>query len=155
MKKILVLMIVISLFIINGCSENKFTISNTIHPTILNIFGADIAIEYTLGDILVLDELTALNRAQAMYISKHQDNIGLQLIIKSRDGLFPLTVFKYYLEGGNELGTNNNVIEADIIIANSHNIDNFVWITKDGKDIIDQTKAPTTITDNQTTEGKI
>jgi len=86
MKKLLLTLIAISLLVVSGCTSNKFEISNMIHPTVLSVFGKEVAIEYKLGDILVLDELKDLNRAQALYISKNKDNLKLQLIITYEDG---------------------------------------------------------------------
>jgi hypothetical protein len=143
MKKILMLIIAASLFVVSGCTENKFEISNKIHPTILD-FGGNIAMEYKLGNILVLDELNDLNVAQTMYFVNNKDTIELQLIIKYEDSCPCFTEFEYYL-GGNKIEVNRDVVEAKVLMENYDNISNFIWFIKDGKEILNQLPASTAI----------
>lgn len=70
-----------------ACTDNKFEAMNIIHPEILSTdrLDKDIAIQYTIGDIMVLDELDNLNQAEYSYIEKHQDDveIGLKIIFST------------------------------------------------------------------------
>jgi len=143
MKRILMLIIAVSLLVISGCTENKFEISNKIHPIILDS-GGNIAMEYKLGNILVLDELNDLNVAQSMYIINNKDTLELQLIIKYEDSCPCFTEFEYYL-GGNKIEVNKNVVEAKVLMENYHKISNFIWIVKDGKKMSNQLPASTAI----------
>jgi len=153
MKRILMLITAVSLFVISGCTENKFEISNKIYPTVLDV-GANIAIEYKLGDIIVLDELNDLNLAQSLYILKNKDNLELQLIITYEDDCGCFTEFEYYL-GGNKIEVNKDVVEAKILMANYHKISNFIWIVKDGRKMSNQLPSSTAIFDNQNGKGKL
>ena len=76
---------------IMACTDQKFEAMNYIRPEILSLDEDynDVAIQYTIGNIMVLDELDSINEAQFAYISKHQDDVelGLKIIFSTGGGL--------------------------------------------------------------------
>ena len=90
MKDVLLMLIACSIFLFGlwGCTNQKFEASNIIYPTVLSADDDynDIAIEYNLGKLLVLDELDDINEAEFAYILKHKENLHLTLKIAYDDG---------------------------------------------------------------------
>lgn len=79
MKKIFSFLFV--LLLITACTNQKFEASNTIYPKILSTEDGDVAIQYYLGKLMVLDELSDLNQAEYAYIVQNKDN-DLHLTLK-------------------------------------------------------------------------
>ena len=145
MKRIVLLIISISLLMISGCMKNDFEIDNRIYPKILDVTGDEVAIEYYLGKLLVLDTIEVDNRAQAIYIQQNADKLDLRLKIlyDDADPFWGCTAkFEYYL-AGKKIAKTSNTIELEVLISNYQDIPNFIWFMKDG---ITQHKLPEPVT---------
>lgn len=126
MKKLFLLFILG--LVICSCSVREFEIQQEIHPKITILNNDRVALEYMLGDLLVLDEFRRLNAGQIVYFSNHKDKeIDLTVFIIKVGGVPP--VFWYFL-GENALTRSVNTVTTKILIDHSKSIENFVWLNE-------------------------
>lgn len=122
MKKILLLFLCV--FIIVSCT--KFEITNEIKPKVY-IVGDSVGIEYTLGDILVADELEDLSPKMLQYFEKNKDNITMRLHICHDGAINTSCYFTYYI-GGIKVAENVNVVSTELLIVKRDLISGFVML---------------------------
>ena len=118
-----------------GCDSNRFTLETQIKPELTRV-GANIAVQFQLGDLLILDEWEDLNAAQIIYLVTGEDkvvNLRLQYgdFNLSSDGF-------YYIIGNTEIFT--TPVEWETIARNIDSLPNVVWSIKDSKTISKKTK---------------
>ena len=123
MKNIFLLFLCV--FIVAACTS--FEITNEIKPKVY-IVGDSVGIEYTLGDILVADELEDLSPKMLQYFEKNKDNITIRLHIDYNTEVNSTCYFTYYI-GGIKIAQNKNVVSADLLMAKKDSISGFVMLS--------------------------
>jgi hypothetical protein len=118
-----------------ACDSNRFTLETKIKPK-LTLIGSNVAVQFNLGDLLILDEWKDLNVAQLLYITNGEErivNLRLQYgdFSVSSDGF-------YYMIGNTEIFT--QPLEWKIISKHISSLPNVVWSVKDSKTISKKTK---------------
>ena len=113
-----------------GCVHDQFQINTKIHPKFSVLDNGKISVEYKLGNILVVDELSVKDSIKNYIISNKPAD--LNLMIKSADTTFvTYSIFTYYLDQ-KEIGSNSDVVPLEILKKNYDSIPNFVWIVRNG-----------------------
>ncbi len=127
MKNIFLLFLCV--FILTACT--KFEIITEIKPKVY-IVGNSVGIEYTLGDILVADELKYLSPEILQYFKKNKDNITIRLRVYYNEEVNTTCYFTYHL-GGIEIAKNKDVVSTDLLMAKKHLISGFMMSGGDTK----------------------
>lgn len=139
MKKSLLIGVLIGcfmVFLLASCDSDRFTLETVIKPELTRI-GTKIAVQFQLGDLLILDEWEDLNAAQIIYVTSNKD-ISVPLRIKfgnfsnNSDGF-------YYTIGNVEIFT--SPVDWKILARNVDSFPNVVWSVKDGKTISEKEKS--------------
>ena len=120
-----------TLVFLMGCSENEFELETIINPE-LTLVSGDIAVQFQLGDMIVLDEWTTLNSGQTVFLLSDKQKKQYHLKIKAADGLDGV-MFYYTISGGIEVKT--NPVNYSIISKSVNSFPNVIWKEKDGKTI--------------------
>lgn len=136
MKKILISFLCI--FIVAACT--KFEITNEIKPKVY-IVGDSVGIEYTLGDILVADELEDLSPKMLQHFENNKDNITMRLHIIYNEEQNATCYFNYYI-GGIKIATNKDVVSSNLLMAKKDLISGFVMLS--GVDAVKKTSKKET-----------
>ena len=118
-----------------GCDSNRFTLETQIKPELTRV-GTDIAVQFQLGDLLILDEWEDLNAAQIIYLVTGEDKV-INLRLQYGDFNLSSDGF-YYIIGNTEIFT--TPVEWETIVRNIDSLPNVVWSIKDSKTISKKTK---------------
>jgi hypothetical protein len=119
-----------TLVFLMGCDQNSFEFETYIEPE-LTLVSGNIAVEYKLGDLLILDEWPDLNAGQAIFLLNNEKEKTFKLRVTAGD--FNGVRFHYEMTGAIELQT--KPVDFKILARNVNSFPNVKWITKDGKDI--------------------
>ena len=114
-----------------GCDQNRFTYEIDIKPKLTKV-GNKVAVQFELGDLLILDEWEELNTGQLLYIMDESTEKIIHLRIEFGDFSTSTDGF-YYMIGANEVFT--QPVDWKIISRHVVNWPNVVWSMKDGKTI--------------------
>ena len=120
-----------TLIFLMGCDQNRFTAEMTIEPK-LTQYSGKIAVQFTIGDLLILDEWDELNAGQLLWIMDEDIKKIVNLRIEFGDFSTTTDGF-YYLIGQTEIFT--TPVDWKIISKHVNSLDNVVWSMKDGKSI--------------------
>lgn len=135
MKRILTLTLFIFIsFIFIGCNDNEWQIRQNIKPEILKQNDNVLSVKYKLGPLLVLDDITFPNTAQAIYFVENKDKFELQLVVMYEDILTAGNGFYYYF-ANTKVGNATNPIDLKNLQELELEIDGFEWIIKDSVDM--------------------
>lgn len=132
------------LFFMIGCTDNKFTIDTAIQPKIKQI-KFTLAVEYYLGDLLILDEWDEddLNSGQIVFLTEKQDPIDVHLRIEGDDDNFTCTGCKlYFIYTVANIEIRTRPIAWEPFISNIDSMPNVKWIKRDGKSLIVNEDVP-------------
>lgn len=132
MKKLF--FIIIAAIIITGCENNVIEIDTVIKPRMTMVEHL-IAVEYKLGDLIVLDDWYGLNGAQELFLSENSKKLEAQLHVKVGDAGFSSDGF-YYTIGNIEVKT--DPVSWNTLMKYSDSIPDLKWIKRNGE------KMPTT-----------
>ena len=113
-----------------GCNQNKFEFQSYIKPE-LTLVSGNIAVEYKLGDLLILDEWPNLNAGQAIFLLNKEKEKTFHLRVVAGD--FAGVKFYYSITGAIEVQT--SPVDFKIIARNIDSFPNVIWSEKDGKTI--------------------
>ena len=113
-----------------GCDRDRFTLETEIKPKLTRI-GENVAVQFQLGDLLILDEWEDLNSAQLLYVTNDKEKV-VKLRLKYGDFSVSDDGF-YYIIGSSEIFT--QPVEWKTIARNVNSFPNVVWSIKDGKTI--------------------
>jgi len=118
------------MFIIGGCSiYNKVEIKTTITPKLTRAVDV-IAVEYMLGDLLILDEWKNLNFAQIVFLTDRDKPLKVDLLIDASD--FDRFSVKFYYTVAN-ITIDTTPVKWDILSDYIETIQNVRWIKKEGR----------------------
>jgi len=113
-----------------GCDENRFKIHTKVTPK-LTIVHDRLAVEYKLGDILILDEWKKLNTAQIIFLTRGEPKT-FDLLVECGDWVVNEDGF-FYTFGNIEIKT--KPVKFKILLKNVENLPNVIWKVRDGKEI--------------------
>lgn len=141
MKKIACVMILIMImFTAIGCSctgdSNRFKIDTIINPK-LTLMGSKMAVEYKLGDLLILDEWSGLNAGELLFLTERKD-IVVRLKLTCGDSIFSSNYFHYNI--GN-ITTNSTPVLKRIMFEYVNSFPGVTWILKDDNKVPDAVKS--------------
>jgi hypothetical protein len=118
------------LFILIGCDENRFEVHTKVTPN-LTIVDRGIAVEYKLGDILILDEWKKLNTAQIIFLTRGEPKT-FDLLVECGDWDISENGF-FYTFGNIEIKT--KPVKFEILLKNVENLPNVIWKVRDGEEV--------------------
>ena len=118
-------------FMLVSCSQNDFELNTNINPELALVSG-DIAVQFQLGDMTILDEWTNLNAGQTLFLLGEEKKKQYHLKIRATDGLDGV-IFTYTITGGIEIKT--NPVKFSILSKSVTSFPNVIWKVKDGKTI--------------------
>lgn len=126
--------VVLFLFLLLGCSSaNHFEINTEIKPTVfLEQETHTMALEYKLGDLLILDQLKYMDISKYAYIERNSENLKLHLNVEYKSTSGCCMRFRYNL-GAVELGYSTNPVKAEVLMDHSSMIPGFVWYIRNKK----------------------
>jgi hypothetical protein len=117
------------MFIFIGCESNGFIINTTINPKLTQV-GDKMAVEYELGDLLILDEWSNLNAAELLFLKNNKAAKKINLKVKCSDS-FAWTNYFYYTIGNIDIKTNPTTWNT--LYRNVNSFPGVTWITRDDK----------------------
>ncbi len=126
------------LFIVVLISDyTRFELETTINPT-LTIVGSQVAVEYKLGNLLILDEWNSLNAAQIIFMTKIAKKIVIEKVhLKIKQGASDLSDDGFYYRIGNiEIFT--KPASWKTLYNNVDSFPNVVWISKPKSDDLEK-----------------
>lgn len=135
-----------------SCSvKNEYEINVKIKPKILGFTSNTLSIEYKLGNLLILDDLTDLNPSHVLYIDQNK-NIELKLKIHYQvmsDDFSTDAYFRYSI-GETVIATTNPKVFKNLM-DHADEIEGFKWKIKHGVKVSDQSPKSDTesLEDNQ------
>jgi hypothetical protein len=106
-----------------SCESNRFEVRTTITPKVTMI-GDRIAVEYKLGDLLILDEWKGLNIAELLYLSNDKSIKNLNLIIIASDGIDG--TYFYYTYGN--ISVKTDPINWSTLYRNADSFPGVKWL---------------------------
>ncbi len=106
-----------------SCESNRFEVEATITPK-FTMIGDRIAVEYKLGDLLILDEWKGLNIAELLFLSKDEGIKKLNLKIVASDGIDG--VYFYYNYGNIKVKT--NPVNWSTLYRNANSFSDVEWL---------------------------
>ncbi len=121
--------------ILVGCDTDSFELETKIDPETTIVSGI-IAVEYKLGDLLILDEWEDLNVAETLYLTNKKKVKEIHLKVTA--GSFVGVVFNYTINASITIQT--NPVEWKVLHENVDSLPNVIWKTKDGKDIAEKSQ---------------
>ena len=116
--------------ILVACNQNSFEFETYIKPE-LTLVSGNIAVEYKLGDLLILDEWPDLNAGQAIFLLNKEKEKTFKLRVTAGD--FDGVKFYYSMTGAIELQT--SPVDFKIMARNVESFPSVTWTTKEGKEI--------------------
>ena len=128
-------------------SCNEFEMETTIHPKLTLIAGT-VAVEYKLGDLLVLDEWEDLNMSQKIYIVNKDTEKDVKLRLRASD--YIKTQFHYTVNGSIKITT--SPVEWDVLSKYIDTFPNVIWKTKDSVTISKKNQIPVSPGDHKPLE---
>ena len=127
MRKSISIFLIFSVFVIMGCGEpNEFTLETTINPK-LTLLGDKIAVKYTLGDLLILDEWRNLNAGQMLFLTTTKEIPPVHLRLQCSDSIFDNNYFYYTI--GN-IDTRTTPVKWSILYRNIDSFPNVMWTSR-------------------------
>jgi len=124
-------MLFLSMFIMS-CDSNKFSLETEVIPDIESVetaSGKVIAVQYKLGNLIILDTLSGLNAAEILYLTEKRDKTeAIHLKINAGD---VSKVHFYYTIGS--ISKKTKPVNFDILLKNVDSFPNVVWEYKDNK----------------------
>ena len=126
MRKML-LFLLIPLFFIS-CDNNRIKIETDIKPELQKVGLNTIAVQYSLGNLLILDEWTGLNAGQILYLTKNGKRKTVHLKVNCGD-FFEEAYFIYSI-GNIEITT--KPVKWKALEAYIESFPNVVWEIKNG-----------------------
>ncbi len=120
-----------------SCDSNNFNLKTTIEPKLTKVSAHSIAVEYYLGDLLVLDEWKDLNAAQVLFLMDPTKKKTVTLNFSQMGDSAVGTVFFHYQIESIEIST-ENPIPINIIFENVNSFPGVAWNIKDDKTISNQ-----------------
>jgi hypothetical protein len=121
---------IFTMFILMGCDENRFEIHTKVTPN-LTIVDRGIAVEYQIGNILVLDEWKKLNTAQIIFLTRGEPKT-FELTIESGDWSLNEDGF-YYTFGNIEIKT--DPIKFKVLLKHVDSLPDVIWKVRDGEEV--------------------
>lgn len=121
------------LLLLVGCDTDSFELETKIDPE-TTVVSDIIAVEYKLGDLLILDEWEDLNVAQTLFLTNKKK--AKEVHLKVTAGSFVGVVFDYTIN--NSISIQTNPVEWKVLHKNVDSLPNVIWKTKDGKDIVEK-----------------
>jgi len=120
----------------------RFDVETTINPTLTTV-GNKIAVEYKLGDLLILDEWTELNAAQIIFMTKIAKKIIVEKVhLKIKASASDLNDDGFYYRIGNiEIFT--KPVSWETLYNNVDSFPNVVWINKPESDELEKLDVKT------------
>ena len=117
--------------------STRFELETTINPT-LTIVGSQVAVEYKLGDLLILDEWDSLNAAQIIFMTKIAKKIIVEKVhLKIKASVYnPSDDGFYYRIGNIEIFT--KPASWKTLYNNVDSFPNVVWISKPESDDLEK-----------------
>jgi len=128
-KKSLMIIWFILIIILIACSNNTFEINTTITPKLTDV-GSRIAVEYMLGDLMILDEWKGLNAAEFLFLTQKDKPLDVKLNVAATDGGGCCTVVFEYIIANIRVKT--QPVSLDILLDNIESIENVRWEVKNG-----------------------
>lgn len=134
-RSIIMFLMLITTFLLVGCTNTQFEVNYKINPTItvINDNYNKVSLEYNLGPLLILDVIEVNNKAQLVYLKKHLEILTLDLVIEYNE--WTSDGFTYYLKGNKLNKKSTYPIEIKELIPYDNKIPGFVWLIKDGKKV--------------------
>lgn len=129
MKKRMLIFLILCMFIFIGCESNSFIINTTIYPKLTQI-GNKIAVEYKLGDLLILDEWSDLNVAELLYLKNSKAAKKINLKSTCSDSSLWTNYF-YYTIGNIKITT--NPVNWNLLYKNVDSFPGITWKHRDDK----------------------
>ena len=139
MKKIILLCLMFLIFMV-GCTQNQFSNETEIHVKILKVNSSYMSIKYRLGNDEVFDDIVLQAEAQRLMLGKTK-NITLKLVTTGLDheGRKESTAKYYY--GINYIGSSKIFKDYDTLLRLAQkNPSLFIWKVKDGSFVKDKEK---------------
>ena len=131
-----------------GCDSNRVILETVIEPNITYHEG-NIAVEYMLGDLLILDTWYNLNTAEELFLADNNRKKTVKLRVKLGDFGFSEDGFFYSI--GN-ISVKTSPVKWKVFKEYVHTMPNVVWEIKDGKYITDKSKNDKSSEKNNTTK---
>jgi len=129
-------LVVSPIVILSGCTSYKYEISNTIQPKIKFLDTDEIALEYSLGPITVIDNIELENTKFNRFLK--EDGIVLDLAIfyddcdcSSEQG------FIYYFRGNRLNKKATKPLDLKAVMRYSKEIPGFKWFVYNGEELKD------------------
>jgi len=119
-----------------------FEVETTINPTLTTV-GNKIAVEYKLGDLLILDEWNELNSAQIIFMTKIAKKIIVEKVhLKIKASSSDLSDDGFYYRIGNiEIFT--KPVSWETLYNNVDSFPNVVWTSKPESDGLEELDVKT------------
>jgi len=124
---------VLGCLILFGCDRNAFEVDTVVEIKFTAVSGR-LAVEYTLGDLLILDEWEDLNVAQMLFLIKEGSTKSVHLHVIAGD--FNSMSFTYTI-GNIEVVT--DPVKWTMLMKNVDSFPGVTWKTKDGETIDTET----------------
>ncbi len=108
--------------LLTACNSDEFKLTTNITPE-LEPYGDKIAVQFKLGDLLILDEWADFNAAEVVYLIKKRNKkepITLKITAGDYDG-----VYFYYSTGSLEITT--KPVTWDILSKHIKSFPNVLW----------------------------
>jgi len=126
---ILLILFGLSVVILNGCDTNAFEVDTVVDVKFTAISGR-LAVEYKLGDLLILDEWKDLNIAQILFLTKDGTSKSVHLHVVAGD--FNSRSFTYKI-GNIEVVT--DPVKWETLMRNVDSFPGVTWKIKDNKTV--------------------
>jgi len=122
-----VILIFLSVFILSSCDKYKFESETMINPK-FDFLDGSLAVQYQLGNLMVLDEWEDLNVAQILFLT-NDDKKEVKLRVVAGD--FGPSVKFYYTIGNIEVQT--EPVKWKTIFRVVDSLPNVKWLVQDNK----------------------
>lgn len=130
MKKYVLIFLAFFMLIFISCESNRFEVRTTITPKVTMV-GDRVAVEYKLGDLLILDEWKGLNISELLFLSKDEGTKKLNLKIIASDGIDG--IYFYYSYGN--IAVKTNPVNWSTLYRNADSFPGVKWLVLNDKTI--------------------
>jgi len=118
-----------------ACTQNGFEIKTTIEPKLNAGIKGRVAVEFKLGELLILDEWKNLNTAQVLFLTRKDNPLKVNLRIVGDDMAADKVVFIYTVAN---MKQKTAPIVWSLMMEHIDSISNVKWSIKEGKTLINQ-----------------
>lgn len=131
MKKYISLFLLIFMFLFMGCIDNRFEVDTKVSPEV-TVVGNLLAVQYSLGNLRVLDEWKELNASEFLFLAQEGNIKDINLKFICDDSGVSDVYFNYTI---NHIEIRTRPVKANILFQYVNSFPDVRWTVIDGKEL--------------------